>query len=312
MDAEILAWCERVRGCEGVQLMAELHQLARRDRRCEVRMLVYLGEVDERRLFLGEGFSSMFRYATAVLRMSEPQTFLRIQIARLAKKFPVVLEMLAQGALNLSTLKLLDPHLTNDNHVALLERARNKTKREVELLVAELAPKPDVPSTIRKLPEPAAPRQVRDGQHLLVPEAPASLHAEQAAAVQDTAVRAAPVVAPAQVQRVPVAFASEAPRAASTPLRPGRYKWEMTAGQSLPRSQRILRRPGLRGGVHADEARVVQDVKRSSGTVYWLTCARIGLGPERVPIALRVQARSRGATSARALSELARGASVRR
>jgi hypothetical protein len=39
MDAELVAWRERVRGCESVQLLAELQQLARRDRRCEVRIL---------------------------------------------------------------------------------------------------------------------------------------------------------------------------------------------------------------------------------------------------------------------------------
>ena len=35
----------------------------------------------------------------------------------------------------------------------MLARATHKTKREIEELVAELAPKPGVPSTIRKRPE---------------------------------------------------------------------------------------------------------------------------------------------------------------
>ena len=101
MDAELVAWAERVRGCEDVQLMAELQQLVRKDRRCEARMLMYLAEVDERRLFLAHGHASLFRYATAVLRMSEPQAYLRIQAARLARRYPVVLELLAEGALKL-------------------------------------------------------------------------------------------------------------------------------------------------------------------------------------------------------------------
>jgi hypothetical protein len=62
MDAELVTWTKRVRDCENVQLMAELQQLVRRDRQCEARMLVYLAEVDERRLFLEQGYSSLFRY----------------------------------------------------------------------------------------------------------------------------------------------------------------------------------------------------------------------------------------------------------
>jgi hypothetical protein len=101
MDAELVAWEERVRGCADVQLMAELQQLVRKDRRCETRMLMYLAEVDERRLFLELGHASLFRYATAALRMSEPQAYLRIQAARLARRYPAVLELFAEGALKL-------------------------------------------------------------------------------------------------------------------------------------------------------------------------------------------------------------------
>src|SRR5262245_18306749 len=60
--------------------------------------------------------------------------------------------MLAQNELHLSAIKLLAPHLTQANHVGVLARARCKNKRAVELIVAELAPKPDVPSVVRKLP----------------------------------------------------------------------------------------------------------------------------------------------------------------
>src|SRR5699024_10178688 len=63
-----------------------------------------------------------------------------------------------EGVLNLSTVKLLAPKLTAENHATLLERARGKTKRDVELLIAEIAPKPDVPTRVRKLPARAARR----------------------------------------------------------------------------------------------------------------------------------------------------------
>jgi 5-methylcytosine-specific restriction endonuclease McrA len=61
--------------------------------------------------------------------------------------------MLGDGRLHLSGIAKLAPLLTEDNRETLLNRAANKSKRQIEELVAELSPKPDVPTTIRKLPE---------------------------------------------------------------------------------------------------------------------------------------------------------------
>jgi hypothetical protein len=54
----------------------------------------------------------------------------------------------------MSGMALLVPVLTPENRDAVLERATHKSKRQIEQLVAELAPKPDVPSAMRKLPGP--------------------------------------------------------------------------------------------------------------------------------------------------------------
>jgi hypothetical protein len=60
--------------------------------------------------------------------------------------------MLADGRLHLSGIAKLAPHLTRENRDSLLSRAAHKSKREIEELVSELAPQPDVPGVIRKLP----------------------------------------------------------------------------------------------------------------------------------------------------------------
>ena len=88
--------------------------------------------------------------------MSEAEAYLRIQAARLGR------QLLTRMAAHLTAIKLLGPHLTPDNHVRVLDQARGKNKREIELLVAALAPKPDVPSQMRKLPEPEPVRVTRD------------------------------------------------------------------------------------------------------------------------------------------------------
>src|SRR5947209_2237160 len=54
-------------------------------------------------------------------------------------------------------LRLLAPHLQPANSEKLLAAVSGKSKREVQELLAALAPRPDTPDSIRKLPEPAAP-----------------------------------------------------------------------------------------------------------------------------------------------------------
>jgi hypothetical protein len=67
----------------------------------------------------------------------------------------VLLAMLRDGRIHMSGMALLVPVLTQENRDAVLERATHQSKRQIEQLVAELAPKPDAPSVMRKLPVPS-------------------------------------------------------------------------------------------------------------------------------------------------------------
>ena len=70
------------------------------------------------------------------------------------RRYPVILGWLADGSLNITTVRILRSVLTDENHLAVLTEARRRSKKEVEVIAARLDPKPDVPSTIRKLPAP--------------------------------------------------------------------------------------------------------------------------------------------------------------
>ena len=61
--------------------------------------------------------------------------------------------MLRDGRLYLSSIAKLAPVLTEANREEVLARAVHRSKRQIEELVAEIAPKPDVPTVVRKLPE---------------------------------------------------------------------------------------------------------------------------------------------------------------
>ena len=137
------------------ELLKRLMRVADSERYLTANLLALLGECDARRLYLGEGCSSLFTYCTQVLHFSEHAAYHRIEAARAARQFPIILEMVADGSVTLTTVALLRPHLTPDNHRRLLGAARHHTKREVEYQIACLAPKPDAQTVIRRQPASA-------------------------------------------------------------------------------------------------------------------------------------------------------------
>jgi len=140
------------------ELLRRLAELVSQSRRVEADLVAHIGEADERRLYARQAFPSMFAYCTRALYLSEAEAYRRITVARAARRHPQLLAALRNGRVHLSGLALLAPLVTAENCASLLERATHRSKREVEELVAELAPRPDVPSAIRKLPQrPAAP-----------------------------------------------------------------------------------------------------------------------------------------------------------
>ena len=134
------------------ELLEEVQALAACERKATARLIASLMELDSRRLYLGEGCSSLFTYCTQVLHLSEHAAYGRIEAARAARRFPILLERLADGSMTLTTVCLLAAHLTPENQHDVLAAARHKSKREVEQLVASLRPMPPVASVVRKLP----------------------------------------------------------------------------------------------------------------------------------------------------------------
>ena len=200
------------------ELIAEVKRLAGCEHQATARLIAALAELDSRRLYLGQGCASMFTYCTQVLHLAEHAAYNRIEAARAARRFPVILTRLADGSIHLSAIRLVAPHLTQENHADVLREASHKSKREVEQIIARLQPRPDVVASVRKLPA------VRTMPAPVEPKAPQS---------QPSAIAVASDTAP------------PAPRAEVAPLAPERYKVQFTVGretyEKLRRVQDLLR-----------------------------------------------------------------------
>jgi hypothetical protein len=192
------------------ELLRRLASLLGDSRRTESDLVAHIGEAEERRLYAREASPSMFAYCTEVLHLSEAEAYLRINAARAAREYPAILEMLADGRLHLSGIAKLVPHLTCENAAALLARAAHRSKRQIEELVAEIAPRPDAPTVIRKLPERPNPELCMGPDRVLDPGVVLQLRPDGVGSTVTSTVASA-----------------------IEPLAPARYKVQFTASAEL-------------------------------------------------------------------------------
>ncbi|HEU5075124.1 MAG TPA: hypothetical protein VFU02_13130, partial [Polyangiaceae bacterium] len=125
-------------------LLTSTQRLVGRSNQLLAALLAHLAEVEARGIHRLRACASLYTYCVFELRMSEDAAFRRARAARVARKFPVIFQQVADGELHLTALVLLAPHLTEENHRKLLALAKHRTKREILGLLRRLAPEPTV------------------------------------------------------------------------------------------------------------------------------------------------------------------------
>ena len=158
-----------------LELVRRLTKLLGEDQRLEVDLLMHICEADRRKLYRARAYSSLFKFCVEELHLPEAVAYKRITVARAAREYPVLLEAIAKRKVHLTGTCMLVPHLTSANVKELIEKATHKSKRQIEELLANLFPKPDVKSQIRKLPAKSGPVQSKS---LSAPTATTSVQSE--------------------------------------------------------------------------------------------------------------------------------------
>jgi 5-methylcytosine-specific restriction endonuclease McrA len=164
-----------------------------------------------------------------------------------------VLDRLAEGAVTLTSVGLLAPHLTDENHEALLDAVQYASKRDVERLVANLYGQPDIPASVRRLPEAAESASPAPAPMAPTPavaavaadESPASPDLGSDSGSTPTVLAASVSASPAPVSVSVPAATSPSRRDAVAPLSVGRYLLRVTIGAEtharLDRARDLLR-----------------------------------------------------------------------
>jgi 5-methylcytosine-specific restriction endonuclease McrA len=225
--------CYSVSHLDDHVLLRDLATLVSQDRATTAALLAHIAEVDERRLYARAAYPSMSLYCVRELRMSEDIAYRRIGVARTARRFPEIFPALADGRLNLTAVLLLTPYLTQKTANELLAEAANKSKSEVELLLAERFPRLDLPTLIQAIAAPGAPDELpawsdesNDAQLAL--ERVGGLALQQ---VTECAVPSTMQPAPERVISPAPKTASEPSRARLAPLSPGRFALQVMVDQ---------------------------------------------------------------------------------
>ena len=133
-------------------LLRDLQALAAQDFVHLAKLLAHIGEVQVRKLYRDAAQPDMRSYCVNVLRFSEDAAGKRIHVAGVARRIPALLDAIAEGRLHLSGACEIAAHLTEENAGQLLATVTHKTREQIRVVVASLAPRPDLPERIAPIP----------------------------------------------------------------------------------------------------------------------------------------------------------------
>ena len=133
------------------RIIGRLKELGSKERELQATILLYLSEIERRRLYLPLGYGSLFDLCTSSLGYTRATAARRIASARAVARFPLALELLLTGEINITTLSIASRILGEDNHREVLSAIRGKSTREVDMLVSSRSPVPMPRETVRPL-----------------------------------------------------------------------------------------------------------------------------------------------------------------
>ena len=121
MQNHFQKYSKEVKKLSNKQLLSQTKFLVQKERNLHIQVLHHLEEIDSRKLYLEQGFSSLFNYAVKELGYSEGAAYRRIKAMKLCREVPETESRLKSGKLSLSSACQLQ---------AFFEKQAKKTKLE--------------------------------------------------------------------------------------------------------------------------------------------------------------------------------------
>src|SRR5436190_13391668 len=120
------------------ELLNAVCQLQGKEREVTLKIIYHLIEIERRKLYLAQGYSSMFDYCTRKLKYSEGGAYRRITGARCIKENPELGSLFLDGKVSLCTISKASKPL-KAKEIELSEIV-DKSIRQVEVIVSSSLP----------------------------------------------------------------------------------------------------------------------------------------------------------------------------
>ena len=121
-------------------LVGTLKEFRKKENLLIADIVSYLAEVDSRKIYRDQGYSSLFTFCTQALRYSEGAAHRRIVAARCLRSNPEVYELLKEGKVSLCALSEVAKVITPENKTEILNLSLGLPKQEAQKLAAQYQP----------------------------------------------------------------------------------------------------------------------------------------------------------------------------
>jgi hypothetical protein len=143
------------------ELLSQIQSLAAEERKLTTQVLLFFQEVERRKLYASCGYSSLFEFAVGELKYSAGAASRRIHAMRFLTQVPEIKSALEEGSLSISNVSSVQTFLTRERKergkkysqkekTDLIDRMKNKSKKECEKILVQISPNSAIPPESQK------------------------------------------------------------------------------------------------------------------------------------------------------------------
>lgn len=114
--------------------------IAKQYRHLEGELLHILAQIQKEKVFLAEGYGSLFEYIVKALRLSESTAYSLQTVIRKSQEVPELKELVLNGEMSLCKAKRIAPVMTKESAAKWIELALSSPTREIDRQVAAVRP----------------------------------------------------------------------------------------------------------------------------------------------------------------------------
>ena len=120
------------------ELVKSIKHLLIQERRCACDLIIHLAELEERKLHVAAGYSTLYKYCVRFLGISHNKAYKRSCAAKLIKSWPSLIPDLREGLITESHCAIISPKINADNFAMIIAGIKGKSKRDANLFISRL------------------------------------------------------------------------------------------------------------------------------------------------------------------------------